>query len=88
MLLKDYSQLNSLKMNQKEEFVFLHKNYHRTGVKEDIIRHNTKVAMDIGKPSCAYLWKNIFTIALPELNQMHTIESLYEDKIDANVTIS
>lgn len=64
-------------LNQKEEFLYLHKNYMRSGNKEDIVKHNIKVAMDIGKSSCAYLWKNIFTIAFPDLNQTHTIESLY-----------
>ena len=78
MIFRDSSPLNDKKIDQKEEFVYLHKHYLRNGAKDDIIRHNTKVATDIGKPGCAYLWKNIFTIAFPDINQTHTIESLYE----------
>lgn len=46
------------------------------------------MAEELGKHSCAYLWRNIFFVAFPESSQIYTIESLYEDKIDANVTIT
>lgn len=46
------------------------------------------MAEELGKHSCAYLWRNIFVVAFPESSQTYTIESLYEDKIDANVTIT
>lgn len=65
VLFHNHQQFNSAAMNQKEEFKFLNEQYIRTGSKEEISRHNSKVAEQLGKYSCAYLWRNIFTIAFP-----------------------
>lgn len=78
---KDFSHMNLKKLNQREELIELHKKYTRTGsmdTKEKISEHNSRIAREMGKTSCADLWRNIFIIAFPETNQIHTIESLYE----------
>ena len=51
------------------------------GKNEEISAANAQVARRAGKHLVASVWKQLFQLAFPPETEQHTIESLYEEKL-------
>ena len=49
----------------REELIYLYENYIVDGKSEEIAEHNSRVALQVGKPVCAEFWRVLFVLAFP-----------------------